>query len=143
MRPCAACSRPSSGSACSRTRTSTRAPPPPCWTRPRTASSRRTAAERSIVLLKNADRALPLDPDALGSVAVIGQLADSKRDLLGPWVFDHDTAETVTDPRRAAVASAAAATVTYAPGAGITERLFPSQFDRADPTVTCDPRRLG
>ena len=56
----------------------------------------RTAAERSIVLLKNADSALPLDADALGSVAVIGQLADSKRDQLGPWVFDHDTAETVT-----------------------------------------------
>lgn len=98
----------------------------------------RTAAERSIVLLKNADRALPLDPGALGSVAVIGQLADSKRDQLGPWVFDHDTAETVTilDGLRSRLP---AVTVTHAPGAGITERVFPSEFDRADPTVTATP----
>jgi beta-glucosidase len=29
--------------------------------------------------------------------------------------------------------------VSYAPGAGIRERLFPSQFDRADPTITATP----
>ena len=97
-----------------------------------------TAAERSMVLLKNADRALPLSPDSLKSVAVIGQLADSKRDLLGPWVFDHDTSETVTvlEGLRSRLP---AAEVSYAPGAGITERLFPSQFDQADPTITSTP----
>lgn len=98
----------------------------------------RTAAERSIVLLKNAGSALPLDAAALGSIAVIGQLADSKRDQLGPWVFDHDTAETVTilDGLRSRLPGV---TVTYAPGAGITERVFPSEFDRADPTVAATP----
>ena len=97
-----------------------------------------TAAKRSMVLLKNADRALPLSPDSLKSVAVIGQLADSKRDLLGPWVFDHDTAETVTvlEGLRSRLHSAE---VSYAPGAGITERLFPSQFDQADPTIMSTP----
>ena len=98
----------------------------------------RTAAERSIVLLKNDGGALPIAADALGSGAVIGQLADSKRDLLGPWVFDHDTSETVTilEGLRSRLAGV---DVSYAPGAGIRERLFPSQFDRADPTITATP----
>lgn len=98
----------------------------------------RLAAERSVVLLKNADRLLPLEASRLGTVAVIGQLADSRRDLLGSWVFDHDTSETVTilqglRDRWPDVE------VTFAPGAGITERLFPSPFDRADPTIEATP----
>ncbi|MGO4592578.1 glycoside hydrolase family 3 N-terminal domain-containing protein [Leifsonia sp. 2TAF2] len=98
----------------------------------------RVAAERSIVLLKNADGVLPLDAEAVGSVAVVGQLADSKRDLLGPWVFDHVTDETVTilEALRSRLGDA---TVSYARGAGIAERLFPSEFDRADPTVVATP----
>ena len=56
----------------------------------------RVAAERSAVLLRNEGNLLPLDADALGSVAVIGSLADSRRDTLGPWVFDFDLEETVT-----------------------------------------------
>ncbi|MFI7644308.1 glycoside hydrolase family 3 protein [Nonomuraea sp. NPDC049400] len=56
----------------------------------------RVAAERSIVLLKNDGHALPLNTEALTTVAVIGELADSKRDTLGPWVFAHDTDETVS-----------------------------------------------
>ncbi|MGO4681785.1 glycoside hydrolase family 3 N-terminal domain-containing protein [Microbacterium sp. 2MCAF23] len=97
-----------------------------------------TAAERSIVLLKNSGGLLPLTPDQLESIAVIGQLADSKRDLLGAWVFDHDTAETVTvlEGLRNRLPDTE---ITYAPGAGIRERLFPSQFDRADPTITATP----
>ncbi|MFK4851896.1 glycoside hydrolase family 3 N-terminal domain-containing protein [Microbacterium sp. ZW T6_19] len=96
------------------------------------------AAEQSFVLLKNADRALPLSAERLGTVAVIGQLADSQRDMLGPWVFDHDTAETVTilDGLRSRLGDAA---VVHAPGAGILERKFPSAFDRADPTITPTP----
>ena len=39
---------------------------------------------------------LPLDAEALSSVAVIGPLADSARDIIGPWVFDFDLDETVT-----------------------------------------------
>jgi beta-glucosidase len=96
------------------------------------------AAEQSMVLLKNEGEMLPLAANGLGTVAVIGQLADSKRDLLGPWVFDHDTAETVTilDGMRSRLGDAA---VSYAPGAGLRERLFPSEFDRADPTVVGTP----
>lgn len=98
----------------------------------------RSVAEASIVLLKNEDGALPLDPSSVGRVAVIGQLADSKRDLLGPWVFDHDTDETVTivDGLRDAFGSDG---VTYEPGAGIPERVHPSMFDVMDTTVERTP----
>ena len=48
------------------------------------------------MLLRNEGGLLPLDADALTSVAVIGPLADSPRDTLGPWVFDFDLDETVT-----------------------------------------------
>ncbi len=43
----------------------------------------RTTAEQTFVLLKNDGAALPLAAEGLQSVAVIGQLADSKRDTLG------------------------------------------------------------
>ena len=56
----------------------------------------RVAAERSAVLLRNEGDLLPLDVETLTSVAVIGPLADSRRDTLGPWVFDFDLDETVT-----------------------------------------------
>lgn len=90
----------------------------------------RRAAERSIVLLKN-EGGLPLA--APGSIAVIGQLADSPRDTLGPWVFDYDLGETVTilDGIRAR----AAGEVIFAPGVGIPERLYPSMFDDWDAAV--------
>ncbi len=51
------------------------------------------AAERTAVLLKN-DGALPLKAPA--SIAVLGDLADSQRDILGPWIFDFDLSESVT-----------------------------------------------
>ncbi len=91
----------------------------------------RRAAERSIVLLKNAG-VLPL-PASAGSIAVVGQLADSARDILGPWAFDYDTGETVTilDGIRAR----ASGEVAFAPGVGIPERLHPSMFDNMDSVV--------
>src|SRR5205823_771760 len=56
----------------------------------------RVAAERSAVLLRNEGGVLPLDAGSLNSIAVIGPLANSKRDTIGPWVFDFDLDETVT-----------------------------------------------
>ncbi len=54
----------------------------------------RVAAERSAVLLRNDGDLLPLGD--VGTLAVIGPLAASARDTLGPWVFDYDLGETVT-----------------------------------------------
>lgn len=98
-----------------------------------------SAAEHSMVLLKNDGQVLPLAPDGLQSIAVIGQLAASKRDTLGPWVFNHETSEAVTivDALRRRVGEGTR--LDYAPGAGLTERLFPSPFDRMDSTVETTP----
>ncbi len=89
----------------------------------------REAARRSAVLLRNEDATLPLDADRLGSVAVIGPLADSRRDTIGPWVFDHDHAETVTilDGIRAHLEGRA--TVTFERGVAEPKRGTPSIFD--------------
>jgi len=47
----------------------------------------RTAAQRSVVLLRNEHNVLPLDKTGQGikSIAVIGPLADAEDDLLGMW----------------------------------------------------------
>ena len=85
------------------------------------------AAERSAVLLTN-DGTLPL---AAGKrrIAVVGYLADSKRDTLGPWVFDHATEETVTILAGIRARAGAGVTVDYAPGLAVPQRLFASMFD--------------
>ena len=90
----------------------------------------RTAAQRSMVLLRNEGNVLPLvkgDPK-VSSVAVIGPLADSKRDMRGPWSLADDvkSAVTVLEGIRAKVGPAVK--VEYAPGADIA-RGNPSIFD--------------
>jgi beta-glucosidase len=56
---------------------------PASFVTPADRRAARTAASRSMVLLKNANNALPLDPAK--SVAVIGPLGDDQHDMLGPW----------------------------------------------------------
>jgi beta-glucosidase len=62
-------------------------------------------------------------------VAVIGPLADSRRDTLGPWVFDFDLDETVTvlDGIRRRVGDRVR--VESAPGIPVVQRVFASMFD--------------
>ncbi len=55
----------------------------------------RKVARESIVLLKNENNTLPLS-NKIGSVAVMGPLADSPRDQLGTWVFDGKAENSVT-----------------------------------------------
>jgi beta-glucosidase len=50
---------------------------------PADRAAARKAAGKSMVLLKNADNTLPLDPAK--SVAVIGPLGDDQHNMLGPW----------------------------------------------------------
>jgi beta-glucosidase len=89
----------------------------------------RIAAERSAVLLRNEDDLLPLDPAHHGSIAVIGPLADSRRDTLGPWCFDYDLDETVTVLDGIKQRTCETAKVTYAPGVRPAQRPTPSIFD--------------
>ncbi len=57
----------------------------------------RVAAQRSAVLLRNEGRLLPLKKDAYKSIAVIGPLADTRRELLSFWAGTaNDTKEVVT-----------------------------------------------
>jgi beta-glucosidase len=90
----------------------------------------RVAAQRSMVLLRNEGNALPLvkgDPKVT-SVAVIGPLADSKRDMQGPWSLadDPNSAITVLEGIRTKVGPSVK--VEYSQGVDIG-RGFPSIFD--------------
>ena len=60
----------------------------------------REAAVQSVVMLKNDAKVLPLSADSLGSIAIIGPLADAPYEQLGTWVFDGDAGLSVT-PRQA------------------------------------------
>ena len=86
----------------------------------------RLAAQRSMVLLRNEGRLLPL-AKSLKNVAVIGPLANSKEATEGSWmVFGHTPAAvTVVEGIRARLPGAR---VEYAPGPEI-RRDIASQFD--------------
>ena len=98
----------------------------------------RVAAERSAVLLRNENALLPLDPSVLTSIAVIGPLADSARDTIGPWVFDYDLDETVT-VLTGITAAAPGLRVEYAQGVPVVQRTHPSMFDMFGRNRPADP----
>jgi beta-glucosidase len=52
---------------------------------PQSQQPARAAVQRSVVLLRNESRALPLDKKQIKSIAVIGPLADAETDLLSLW----------------------------------------------------------
>lgn len=98
----------------------------------------REAAERSAVLLGN-DGVLPLDPARLQRVAVLGPLADSQRDTLGPWVFAHDLDETVTIRAGLQQHLGDGVRVEWAPGVRPVQRRTPSIFDMWPGNAPADP----
>jgi beta-glucosidase len=97
----------------------------------------RTAAQRSAVLLRNEGDLLPLMSP--GSIAVIGPLADSRRDTIGPWVFDYDLAKTVTVLQGIQERTGQGVEVGYAPGIRPAQRTFPSMFDMWGDNAPADP----
>jgi len=90
----------------------------------------RLAAQRSMVLLRNEKKTLPL-AKTVASLAVIGPLADSRADTEGSWmVFGHvPAAVTVIEGLRAKLP---AAKIAHAPGPEI-RRQVPSMFDQFMP----------
>jgi beta-glucosidase len=102
----------------------------------------RTAAERAAVLLRNEGDVLPLDAASLGSIAIIGPLADSKRDTLGPWCFDFDLDETVTVLEGIRSKIGDAVKIDYAPGIRPAQRTFPSMFDMFGGNAPEDPENF-
>ena len=89
----------------------------------------RDAARRSAVLLRNEGGLLPLAKDPGKSIAVIGPLADTKRDLLTMWSgFDLDPSPTVTVVQGIRNKLGSQARVEYAQGVQI-RKVYPSMFD--------------
>jgi len=99
----------------------------------------RLAARRCAVLLRNESDLLPLDAGTLGSIAVLGPLAASRRDTLGPWVFDYDLDETVTVLDGVRHAAGDNVRVEYAQGVPVAQRAFPSMFDMFGGNTPQDP----
>jgi beta-glucosidase len=99
----------------------------------------RVAAERSAVLLRNEGGLLPLAAADLSSIAVIGPLADSKRDTIGPWVFDFDLDETVTVFEGIRARAGDGIRVDHAIGVPVVQREFPSMFDMFGGNRPADP----
>jgi len=99
----------------------------------------RIAAERSAVLLRNEGDLLPLDAGSLSSIAVVGSLADSRRDIIGPWVFDFDLDETVTVLAGIRAKVGERVRVDHACGVPVVQRVFPSLFDMFEGNKPEDP----
>lgn len=96
----------------------------------------RRAAERSMVLLQNTGGLLPLQRGAHQRVAVIGSMADSPIDTVGPWSFADKPDETVTLFEGVRAELDGVAQVETAPGVQL-RRGTPSMFAAMRP----QPRR--
>jgi beta-glucosidase len=99
----------------------------------------RVAAERSAVLLRNEGDLLPLDAGSLSSVAVIGPLADSARDTIGPWAFAFDLDETITVLGGIRARAGDNVRVDHARGVPVVQRGTPSLFDSFGGNTPSDP----
>jgi beta-glucosidase len=108
---------------------------------PESVQLARTAAQRSIVLLKNQQEFLPLDKGRFKSIAVIGPLADAQNDLLGLWGAMAKPAPTVSILQGIKAKVGTSARVEFAHGPNI-RRDIPSFFeDVAMVTVKEQPKQ--
>lgn len=99
----------------------------------------RLAAEKSFVLLKNEGSLLPLDPNVKQKIAVLGPLATSPREILGPWCFQFDLDESVTIIDGIKAKAGANTSIEYAQGVTFGKRHFPSMFDMFADNNSFDP----
>ena len=88
---------------------------PPGKPGPEALALAKRAAVRSVVLLKNEGRLLPLAKEK-ATVAVIGPLADDPYEVLGTWNRDGQTGDTVTPLAALRTLLGSAERVRYAPG---------------------------
>ena len=99
----------------------------------------REAAEKTFVLLKNENKALPLDAAKVKSIAVVGPFAHNKRDLLGPWCFAFDIKETVSIYEGIKNKVGDGVKVEFAQGVAHERRIHPSIFDNDPNNHVNDP----
>ncbi len=111
---------------------------------PETRRLARTAAQRSAVLLRNEGSVLPLAKGGAKSIAVIGPLADSKRDMGTMWDgFGADRSANVTVLQGIRGKSAR---VEYAEGVQIGKRyasMFDTMFGGSKPRVWTETEAEG
>jgi len=88
----------------------------------------RKAAQRSVVLLRNEGALLPLDKNAIRSIAVIGPLGDAEADLLSMWGFLTKPGPTVSIVKGIQEKLGSAVHVAYAHGPN-AHRNIPSPFE--------------
>jgi beta-glucosidase len=86
---------------------------------PENRMAAREAAAHSFVLLKNDNQLLPLKKS--GTIAVIGPLADSKRNMLGTWSVSGDWQQSVSVIEGVRTVVGNKATILYAKGANISD----------------------
>ncbi|QKJ86484.1 beta-glucosidase [Paramixta manurensis] len=99
----------------------------------------RDVARKSIVLLKNRLETLPLKK--AGTIAVIGPLADSQRDIMGSWSAAGVIKQSVTLLQGIKNVAADKATILYAKGANVTDNKGIQDFlNIYEKAVTVDPR---
>lgn len=87
--------------------------------RPEYRQAARQLARESLVLLKNDAGVLPFDK-RLGTLAVIGPLAEAARDMLGNWASDGRDKDVITPLAGIRAAVVPDSRVLYTPGAEIT-----------------------
>ncbi len=104
----------------------------------------RDVARKSIVLLKNRLETLPLKKS--GTIALIGPLADSQRDIIGSWSAAAVAKQAVTLRQGIHNATEGKATLLYAKGANVSDEKgivdFLNQYEEAVDIDTRTPQQL-
>ena len=93
------------------------------------------AALESLVLLKNDGAVLPLRVAGLGSIAVIGPLADAPHEQMGTWVFDGQKTDTATPLQALRQQFSGKIDVNYAPGLETSRSRSHALFGEAETAV--------
>jgi len=99
----------------------------------------RKAAAASFVLLKNNDNVLPLNKN--NKIALVGPLADSRRNMMGTWSVsgDHTKSTTVIEGMKAAMKNTGS--LQYAKGANISDNAaFAERVNAFGKEIVIDER---
>lgn len=86
---------------------------------PENRSEARNISKHSFVLLKNSAQTLPLKK--MGSIALVGPLANNQRDMLGTWVVAGEWEKSISVMQGIKNVAGSGVTINYAKGANITE----------------------
>jgi len=99
----------------------------------------RKVAAHSFVLLKNANQVLPLKK--IGTIALVGPLADSRRNMLGTWSVSGEWDKSVTVKEGLENAVNGKAKIIYAKGANISDdTTFNKKVNVFGEEISIDPK---